>query len=154
MASAVLYPPIVDSYSPAFVAGNTSYCRVYFSLSKFTSFSDIASVQATVVRQDSGLSAVNDKENSAGHYRLTGIILNLIPKPTNKNNLYYVDILNEDLKSSSENYTGWIPGWVYKIQLRLSKVNYDESQYPNQGAWLKTNSIYFSEWSTIVLLSQ
>ena len=35
MASYVLYPPIVDGYMPSFVAGNSSYCRVYFSLSKF-----------------------------------------------------------------------------------------------------------------------
>ena len=149
MASLALYPPIVDSYSPAFIAGENAKCRVFFSLSSFNSVNDFETVQATVVRQESGLSVVNDKEDSNGHYRKTGIILNLTPVAVSgKDNLYYVDILNSDLKSVEKGYTGWIPGWIYKIQLRLSMIAYDGSG-DDQAAWLNLNGSKFSEWSTV-----
>lgn len=151
MASAILYPPIIDSYVPSFIAGESSYCRLYFSLSKFNSITDISSIQATVVKQDSGLSVVNDKTNSDNHYRATGIILNLVPKQF-KNNIYYIDILNSDLKSESENYNGWIPGWIYKIQIRASAINYDPAIENNQNVWIKNNAYYFSEWSTVSIV--
>ena len=56
MASRVLYPCIVDSYMPAFKAGNTS-CRVYFSLSKFNGSSDFSSVHISVVKQNTGMNS-------------------------------------------------------------------------------------------------
>ena len=147
MASEILYPPIVDSNSPAFVAGGN--CRLYFSLSKFNSFEDFKSVHITVMKQGSGVSVVNEKINSQGRYRAAGIILNVKPNIVDSvKNLYYVDILNEDLKSIVGNYKGWIPGWIYKIQIRLSKVDYiDESQ--GQSSWLVANANNFSEWSTV-----
>ena len=37
MASASLYPPIVDSYTPAFIASEEAKCTVNFSLFKFSS---------------------------------------------------------------------------------------------------------------------
>ena len=54
MASYVLYPPIVDGYMPSFVAGNNSYCRVYFSLSKFNSEADFENVQVSITKQTTG----------------------------------------------------------------------------------------------------
>lgn len=151
MASLALYPPIVDSYSPAFIASSNAICRVFFSLSNFNSINDFQTVQATVVKQDSGLSVVNEKVDSDGHYRKTGIILNLMPQAVSgKENLYYVDILNSDLKSVEKGYTGWIPGWIYKIQLRLSVVTYD-GDGTDQASWVNLNSSKFSEWSTICI---
>ena len=35
MASLTLYPPIVESSMPAFIAKKDAVCRVYFSLSQF-----------------------------------------------------------------------------------------------------------------------
>lgn len=149
MASLALYPPIVDSYSPAFIASSDAVCRVFFSLSNFNSINDFQTVQATVVKQDSGLSVVDEKTDSDGHYRKTGIILNLIPHAVSgKDNLYYVDILNSDLKSVEKGYTGWIPGWIYKIQLRLSIVTYS-GDGTDQASWVNLNSSKFSEWSTV-----
>lgn len=148
MASATLFPPIVDSYMPAFIAGNNSYCRIYFSLSKFNSYTDITSVQATIVKQENGMSVVNNLTDSYGHYRKTNIILNLTPTQViGPDNLYYIDIYNYDLKSISGNYSGWIPGWIYKIQIRLSEVNYLDNG-TSQSVWLNNNASHFSEWST------
>ena len=145
MASASLYPPSVDSYAAAFIAsGDSAFCRLYFSLSKIsTSTSPINSIHISVVKQSSGQSVVNKSDNAtSGRYRGTGIIiLNSAPIAVpDKDNLYYVDILNEDIKG------GWTPGWIYKIQIRLSLTQYNGTV--GQAAWLNANAHSFSEWST------
>lgn len=138
MASKVLYPPIVNSYMPAFVAKEGAICRVYFSLSKFNSRSDFQSVHISVTKQGSGASVVK-KQDAAPRYRITGIILNAKPVKV-KDNLYYVDIMSEDIGK-------WEIGWIYKIQIRLSMVDYDE--IVTQPTWLNANASNFSEWSTV-----
>jgi hypothetical protein len=137
MASRVLYPPVVNSYMPAFVASvksateteyrNNTYCRVYFSLSKFNASSDFKSVHISVTKQDSGSSVVNTT-NGEGRFRATGIIIpkknnNVIVQVPDKENLFYVDILNEDIRD------GWTAGWIYKIQLRLSSIECGLDEY-------------------------
>lgn len=164
MASKILYPPIVDNYMPAFVAAvkgdnntqqNTNaYCRVYFSLSKFNSSSDFKSVHISVTKQGSGVSIVNKANNSETHrYRATGIIVpstgsNVVKKVAE--NLFYVDILNEDIKD------GWTAGWIYKIQLRLTSIEYpaidaNGAEVP-LAMWLNDNANNFSEWSTVCIV--
>ena len=145
MASASLYPPSVDSYAAAFIAsGDSAFCRLYFSLSKIsTSTSPINSIHISVVKQSSGQSVVNKSDNAtSGRYRGTGIIiLNSAPIAVpDRDNLYYIDILNEDIKG------GWTPGWIYKIQIRLSLAQYNG--IIGQAAWLNANAHSFSEWST------
>ena len=158
MASRIIYPPLVNSYEPAFVtdAGSDSSLRVYFSfssLSKIPADTKIT-VHAQIYRQD-GVKVVNTTNDistdpAESRYRATGIILNLKYYEVGKNNnLYYVIIKNSDLKSSVGEYNGWIPGWVYKIQLRLSTRAYDPSIEPKQEVWLQRYSEDFSEWSTV-----
>lgn len=156
MASSTLYPPLVNSYEPAFVAGSGSSLRVYFSLSRLSNIPTGAelTVHAQIYRQD-GVKVLNTNNDTANkRYRATGIILNLVPtKSETDENLYYVTINNSDLKSSvtlsGTTYMGWIPGWTYKIQLRLSTATYNPTTYPRQEAWLQEFSSSFSEWSTI-----
>lgn len=148
MASTGLYPPTIDTSMPAFVAIGESYCRVYFSLSKFSSSSStIKSVHASVVKQSSGQSVVNKTDNaSKNRFRSAGIIIiNSTPRPVEDvDNYYYIDILNEDIKSGDS--IGWQPGWIYKIQLRMSEVEYPGT--PGQAQWLSAEASNFSEWST------
>lgn len=150
MASTTLYPPIVDSITPAFVAyGSASYCRLYFSLSKHSSssLSQIKSIHISVIKQNTGQNVVNKTDNaSIGRYRATGIIIvNRGPSIADRDrNLYYVDILNEDIQSGDQ--IGWYPGWIYKIQIRFSEIPYSSSI--GQAVWLNQNASYFSEWST------
>lgn len=138
MASKVLYPPIVNSYMPAFVAKEGAICRVYFSLSKFNSRSDFQSVHISVTKQGSGASVVK-KQDAAPRYRITGIILNAKPVKV-ESNLYYVDILSEDVGK-------WEVGWIYKVQIRFSMVDYEG--VVTQPTWLNANASNFSEWSTV-----
>lgn len=155
MSSKVLYPPVLDSYMPAFQAGDKSYCRVYFSLSKFNASIDFMSVHISIMKQSNGLNVVNPIDSEVEgefRYRSTGIIINAQPKPVaGEDNLFYVDIYNEELSSEDKTigfgYHGWIPGWIYKIQIRLSPINYDGST--GQAAWLNENAMKFSEWSTV-----
>ena len=144
MASSVLYPPIVDNYTPAFVANEESVCLIYFSLSKFNASTDFTSAHAAILKQGSGLNVVNKRSNENDRYRSTGIILNVpVHKVENEDNLYYIELTNEDVMD------GWQTGWIYKIQLRLSMVDYDGTI--GQSAWINTFSNQFSEWSTICI---
>ena len=57
-----LYPPIVDTYVPAFLVDSGTdkdICRIYFTLSKFNTISDIANVQITVRNQYTNLSVLD-----------------------------------------------------------------------------------------------
>jgi len=156
MASSTLYPPLVNSYEPAFIAGSSSSLRVYFSLSRLSNIpaGTELTVHAQIYRQD-GVKVLNTNNDIVNkRYRATGIILNLVPtKSETEDNLYYITINNSDLKSlvtlSGTTFAGWIPGWTYKIQLRLSTVAYNPTLYPRQEAWLQEFSNSFSEWSTI-----
>ena len=78
MASSTLLPPIVDSYVPAFVAsGNSSYCRLYYSLSEYSSSTSlIQSIHISIVKQSTGHSVVYKKDNTIDRrYRSSGIII-------------------------------------------------------------------------------
>lgn len=145
MASTVLYPPIVENSYPAFIANEEATCRIYFSLSKFNAGSDIKAAHIAIYKQSNGLNVVNKKLNNSnedGKYRATGIILNTpIIQMANEENLYYVEVKNEDI------IDGWQVGWIYKIQLRLSEELYDESI--TQSAWVNAFANKFSEWSTV-----
>lgn len=144
MASANLYPPIVDSYTPAFITGIGAKCTVNFSLSKFSSSaSDIKSIHVSIVKQDTGMSVVNPTNDiAAGRFRQTGILIINVNGLT-KNS---VDILNSDIQG------GWTAGWVYKIQIRFSTEAYDPNETKDGlAAWLNNNADKFSEWSTYTL---
>ena len=155
MASYVLYPPIIDGYMPSFVAGNSSYCRVYFSLSKFNSESDFENVQVSITKQTTNekcIAAFDDASGNPRIYRMAGIMLNVpYSVDASQENLYYIDIANENLNTSDGSYHGWCPGWIYKIQLRLSKATYesDDDTSVGQATWLNEHGSDFSEWSTI-----
>lgn len=139
MASKGLYPPIVESFYPAFVATPDAVCRVYFTLSKYNNES-FTNVHVLVTKQESGLSVINKEKDDIvnNRYRATGIILNA--PYGEENGKYYVDIYNDDIVG------GWQPGWIYKIQIRLSEATYTGGI--GQAAWVNAYADKFSEWST------
>ena len=123
MASSVLYPPIIDAAMPAFVvrANTENTCRIYFSLSKFNASTDFTSVHVSIKKQSTGENVVNTADDSINNlYRATGIILNVEATPVPlENNLYYIELADSNLKTEDGDYSGWIPGILYQIQLNI-----------------------------------
>ena len=165
MASRTLYPPVVDSSLPAFLARD-GILKVPLSFSKFNNIEEVSSAQISIVKKDTGMNVVNvndDIENN--RYRATGIILNvpILPSSEGKSE-YYVEINANDLNSkvldsnqtdagipqTSQWHYGWVSGWSYKIQIRLSKIDFNGEG--GQQAWLSLNASEFSEWSTVCIV--
>ena len=150
MASLTIYPPIVDSSMDAFIAGDNSSCRVYFSLSKFNVYEDFDNVHVSIKKQTTGTTVVKNAANVTidgdTYYTATGIVLN-VPKHSveGQKNLYYIDIKNDLLQD------GWVPGWIYCIQLRLSDATYSPDD-GTQSSWLNAHGSDFSEWSTVCII--
>ena len=164
MASNTLYPPVVNNTEPAFITsvGTPGELKVYFKFSAFNADLDKSniSVHATV-HLKVGTSIVNivDGAKNDGtmddtfRLRATQIILNLKPIQVSNSDLWYIILKNEDIKqqNTSGNYSGWVPGSVYKIQIRLSEVTCATTEeMANQQVWLYSNADRFSEWSTVI----
>lgn len=143
MASYCLYPPVVENYIPAFLLSDNKI-TIQFSLSNLNSITYFASVHAVIYDAKAGKSIVNLSDGD-GHYRKTGIILNLGYRELG-DNLYEVDILKEDILPSAWNNAGL----NYKIQLRLSTMNYNPSGGAGQADWINANAGAFSEWSSAI----
>ena len=126
MASKTMYPPIIDSYMPAF--NKDGDCTVYFSLSKFNGNLNIkdVTVHVAVMKQSNGLSVINPTDEG-NIYRSNGkIIINKKASSVKDNNgevvsnLYSFKLNPNDIINNK-----WTAGWVYKIQIRLSDLEYD-----------------------------
>lgn len=151
--------------------------KVYFKFSALNSdldHRDNISVHATIHLKESGSSIVTieDGENTgdgtfSGSRRLraTQIILNLKPEQIPNSDLWYITLRNDDLDQrfnrlietadEKADYYGWLPGSVYKIQIRLSeKLCVNTLEEPNaeenQQKWLYDHASQFSEWSTVI----
>ena len=135
-----LYPPVVDSYIPAFI--RTDICRIYFSLSIYNSAEDIKNVQIIVNNQYTNISMLkNDK------YPSEIKIADLHFDPARAVNPYYIEISPEDL------INGFELNEFYKVQIRFTHVN--ATAIPEDGkieSWLVENRNYFSEWSRVCLI--
>ena len=150
MASRTLYPPLVESKLPAFRAGDGTL-KFPISFSKFNNLSEIASAQVSVTKKDTGENVINTQD-AGSRYRATGIILNVPLESTtiNGQTSYFISINADDLKTKVNDVTGWVSGWYYKIQVRLSAINYAGTG--GQQAWLNLNASQFSEWSTVCIV--
>ena len=149
MALMNLYPPIVDTYMPAFLY--TESCKIYFSLSPYNSFNDIKYAQVVLTYQNSNLTALNSK-----HYPNEIKVCDMVEDSTigNTNKKYYITINQNDLNDES-----FLINNYYKVQIRfvskeaktLTELN-NVGAYKETVAWLLENRDYFSEWSTVCLI--
>lgn len=167
MASHVLYPPSIAPSLPAFFADTEVY-RIPISFSKFNNTDEFVCAHVSITKKDTGMNVVNTQEGATdglsnathGHSRKTGIILNAPIKSitVDGETTYYIEIFKSDLatKSQLKNSEGWIPGWFYKIQVRLSSVWYSSfdstGKAIGQQDWLNENASNFSEWSTVCIV--
>lgn len=142
-----LYPPIVNTYIPAFLVDsgtNEDNCKIYFSLSQFNSINDIKNVQITIRNQYTNLSVLN-KALYPSEVMLTSIQIDNTKTSDDK---YYIEILKTDIQGQ-----GFEINQYYKVQMRFTHK--DAPAAPdNQAldAWLAANIDLFSEWSTVCLI--
>lgn len=103
-----LYPPVLDTYMPAFVIdGNNTQCKVYFSLSDYNSIENIANAQVVVTNQYNNLSVLN-----LSLYPCE-IMLKTINSDTKG---YYITINNADIQD------GFVNDMNYKVQIRFTST--------------------------------
>lgn len=140
-----IYPPITKDYEPAFVA-NTSV-KIHFKLSEFTTISTIKSVQVLVVKQGSNQNMINNATDDVVNrrYRTNNSVIILNRATTNDATVktddegFYIELTNEDVN--------FYIGGIYKVQIRVSTVDYSAQGGIPQNTWLTLNSDNFSEWS-------
>lgn len=134
------YPPIVETYMPAFV--KTQSCRVYFALSQYMNKEDIKGIHVTVRDQYMNLSALDPVKYPSEMMLLSGV---LNEDPTIKTDYkYYIEINDSDIKN------GFTNNLYYKVQIRFSTVESPDTQAAD--GWLSSNLSNFSEWSTVTLI--
>lgn len=147
-----LYPPIVETYMPAFLVGSEdtekNICRIYFSLSMFNNLNQIKNVQVSLRNQSTNLSALNPKLYPS-EIMITNILEDVNINTANK---YYIEIKPSDIINNN-----FIIDQYYKVQLRftntdVSEVPFQEGEPQAIDAWLSENLLNFSEWSTVVLI--
>lgn len=135
-----LYPPIVSTYLPAFLA-DPGICKMYLSISQYNSFESIKNVQVTIKNQNSNLSVLNAEKYPCE------VMLKTLQQEGNK---YYIDITKEDIDGGEFELNQY-----YKVQVRFTSIDASSvSLTPPQAidSWLAANQNYFSEWSSICLI--
>lgn len=134
-----LYPPIIDTYMPAFIASSEGQgeCRIYFSLSKYNIAEDIKSIWITINNQYTNESVINTS---------TGLkIFNRLNEDTTRagDDRYYITITDGDIVN------GWVLNQLYKVQIRFCMQAAPADLTMN---WVVDNEGSFSEWSTVCLI--
>jgi len=144
-----LYPPVVDTYMPAFLVGSSDIqkntCRVYFSISLYNSLNDIRNAQVTVANQNTNLSVL-DKSKYPCEIMLTDIKTDLTRVSDDK---YYIEIKTSDIEE------GFVINQYYKVQIRFTAAGAADVSLDTPQAidsWLAANLSNFSEWSTVCLV--
>lgn len=144
-----LYPPIVDTYAPAFLTDSGTdkdICRIYFTLSKFNTISDIANVQVSIRSQYTNLSVLN-KTKYPSEIMLTSIQEDSTRTSDDK---YYIEIYKTDIQGGKFEINQY-----YKVQMRFTHIDAAGQSLSTPQAidgWLAANINLFSEWSTVCLV--
>lgn len=144
MAIINLYPPVIDSYMPAFLV-KQSTIRIYFSISIYNNFSDIKNAQVTISNQYTNISVLDDEKYPCS-IMLTPIF---VDNTREGNDKYYIEIKNTDIKD------GFQINQYYKLQIRFTSIEAQNISYnipQSIDSWLTTNLSLFSEWSTVCLI--
>lgn len=137
-----LYPPLMNTFSPAFVR-NTP-CRIYFSLSIYNKVSDIKNVQVIISDQNTNISSLkSDLYPSAIKITTLGIDNNIIG-----DDKYYITISPGDLEGGIFELNRF-----YKVQIRFTSTSASNiTDSKKIASWLTENQKYFSEWSRVCLI--
>ena len=139
-----LYPPIINTYMPAFIQNQP--CRVYFSLSDFNKYEDVKNnVQVMINDKNTNQSVLNSTLYPAG-IKITSLNED---KNISGNMRYYIDILPSELREAE-----FKTNRFYKVQIRFtsSAVAIYNPETDKIAKWLVDNQSMFSEWSSVCLV--
>lgn len=141
-----LYPPIVDSWMPAFIRTDAGGCRVYFSISSYNSLSEIntQAVQVSINHQKTNVTALNNTNYPSG-IKLSTMY---IDQDRDSDDKYYIQLMPTDLQQGQFNLNEY-----YKVQIRFT-MSTIQAPSSSRGidSWLSANITAFSEWSTVCLI--
>ena len=147
----ILFPPVIDTYAPAFLIGSSSIvkntCKLYFSLSNYNSINEIRNVQVSIANQKTNESVLN-KTKYPCEIMLTPIYTDTTRVSDDK---YYIEIVSGDIED------GFEINQYYKVQLRFTgadatSVSLDTPQAIDSWLANPANLSNFSEWSTVCLI--
>lgn len=137
--SSNLFPPIIDTYLPAFLQGD-NFCNIVFKLSQFNVAADfnLDLTQITVSNINTNKTMLNltDYPNE-----IKVAAAAQIDKDT-----YSIVLNGTDLKGGVFELNTY-----YKIQIRLTKAGIVEPD-KYTASWFNNNIENFSEWSTVCLI--
>lgn len=142
-----LYPPIVETYMPAFKTGDK--CKVYFALSTYNDLKDIKYVHITARDQKTNFSMLNPSRYPAEVMVLDKSAIKVDNEIGSKYK-YYIEIEDADIRGNAFTIDEY-----YKIQIRFAgnaTTNVSLSFPQAIDAWLTLNLNNFSEWSTVCLV--
>lgn len=138
----MIFPPILQSTQPAFLASSDEYI-IYMSLQSITSYSEIGHVQIRLVRQSNNRAIVDTSLYPDGIIYKPATAL----KGVTGTSQYYIQIQTSDLAEK------WQAGYLYKIQVRFGTTAM-YSSISDFANW-KQQQIddgTFSEWSTVMVI--
>ena len=138
-----VYPPIVSSSIPAFLATDNSL-NISFSLPKSLNYGDVKNISIKFSQQSNNKSVVNTDIYYDGIIYMTKPI-------TSTNGIYTVSVKSSDIKLGDNQ--GWVPNTFYKIQIRFG---YSELTYTDKVSFFKwkkaqNTATAFSEWSNVII---
>ena len=154
-----LYPPLIDTFMPAFPYEGPA--PVSFSFSPYNSLSEIQRIHVSLVNQKTNQSAFKNNASTLKGTDFKDIILYdniwIIPFNTNNSEYYDIDVVNNTctikiprqlLKTDNSNFT--ISNY-YKVQIRLDNCPLAGGTTID-SAYLQEKRQYFSEWSSVCLI--
>lgn len=145
-----LYPPLIETFMPAFPHGGPA--PVTFSFSPYNSISEIKKIHVSLVNQKTNQSAFKNSFNNNGNIIFNSIwILTFNQNGTKNmkvnltNNTCTIYIPKELLKGDSQTF---VVDNYYKVQIRFD----GSTATPNSTSYLQDERQFFSEWSSVCLI--
>ena len=138
------FPPIVDTYMPAFVRdGELGGCRIYFSFSPYQEITQTLPYAQIIVNNQ----RTNKNELDLIQYPMEIKRMQVkIDDTRNTDDKYFITVNASDLAS------GFEQNLFYKVQIRIDTIN-DNTVAPNDTFLNNSENLdNFSEWSTVCLI--
>lgn len=156
MAGITLYPPVVNSWMPAFV--QTDPVRVYFSLSKYNNISEVKYVQITCSSQLTNLTILHKKNYPIGIKMISADAIGY-DAGRSGDDKWYITISPDDLQEPAiiDGVKGFQINQYFKVQMRFAssdippEEDWDGSP-TTLNNWTIAHLDKLSEWSRVCVI--